>query len=262
MLSRVLILVGVAFAALALAFNRPGASGPVERVPVVVELFTSEGCSSCPPADALLIRLETLQPVAGAEIIVLSEHVDYWNRLGWTDPFSSAEFSRRQDDYAAAFGSGGMYTPQMVVDGHTEFVGSDAARAHAAIAAATKQPKAAVTLSLAGNAVKPGEILLRVTAAPPAGISSEGADVLLAITESGLASDVARGENSGRRMAHTGVVRQLKGIGRIQRGAPARFATEIPLRLPAAWRRENLRAVVFVQDRASRRILGVAALPL
>jgi len=103
-----------------------------QRTPVLVELFTSEGCSSCPPADALLIQLER-QPIASAEIIVLSEHVDYWNRLGWTDPFSSAEVSRRQSRYSEAWGKDGVYTPQMVVDGRAELNGSDGRKAQQTI---------------------------------------------------------------------------------------------------------------------------------
>src|SRR5262249_54065523 len=94
------------------------------RKAVVVELFTSEGCSSCPPADAFLARLENEQPVENAEILALEEHVDYWNSQGWVDPFSSVAMTERQRGYAFALGTGSAYTPQMIVDGHEQFVGS------------------------------------------------------------------------------------------------------------------------------------------
>jgi len=221
-----------------------------QRTPVLVELFTSEGCSSCPPADALLIQLER-QPITNAEIIVLSEHVDYWNRLGWTDPFSSAEFSRRQSRYSEAWGKDGVYTPQMVVDGHAEFNGSDGRKAQQAIARAAQEKKAVVKLVLAGD-----RLHVEVTELP----QSTDAEVLLAITEANLTSDVRRGENSGRSMAHTGVTRRLEIIGTVKPGAP--FSADPKLALARNWKRADLRAVVLVQERSNRRVLGAAAISL
>src|SRR5437773_3318540 len=118
-----------------------------ESLAVLLELFTSEGCSSCPPADALLERLDRTQPVAGAQIIVLSEHVDYWNHIGWADPYSSPAFSARQQQYARRFRTQEPYTPQMVVDGRTEFVGSDTRSAESAVRDALRQPKVAIHIT-------------------------------------------------------------------------------------------------------------------
>jgi len=231
------------------------------RVPVVIELFTSEGCSSCPPADAVLTQLEKSQPVAGAEIIALSEHVDYWNYIGWSDPFSSEAFSARQQAYAPIFGNDGVYTPQMVVDGQAEFIGGNSGKAQAAIARAAKQPKAEVKISQSG-AGDPQAVELKVNVEkPPAPGAGDVIEVLLAITENNLSSQVARGENSGRRLGHTAVVRELRSLGQIG-GADKAFTAETKAVLNKEWKRNELRAVVFLQERTHKRILGASAISL
>lgn len=224
------------------------------RVPVLVELFTSEGCSSCPPADVVLQELERSQPVGEAEIIPLSLHVDYWNYIGWADPFSSSAYSERQNGYAQAFARGQVYTPQMVVDGRTEFVGNNETRAQNAIREAARQPKATIGLQKNG----PQTLSLKIEKMPAVS-SGDTAEVMLAITESGLRSSVSRGENAGRRLSHTAVTRQLSVIGNVK---GAEFTATPALTLDKAWQRDNLRAVVFVQERRSRHILGAASISL
>jgi hypothetical protein len=215
------------------------------QTPVVVELFTSEGCSSCPPADLLLTKLENTQPVVGAHIIALSEHVDYWDRLGWRDPFSSLQFSLRQQEYSDAFHESDPYTPEMVVDGVTGFIGSDASRAIQTIANAARAPKTAVSVASAG-----GRISIKIAGVP------SPADVLLAVTESGLLSNVSAGENQGRRLTHTAVVRSLRVVGKTRSNEP--FAADVAAHPGKSWKPEALRAVVILQDRSKHRILGAA----
>ena len=245
--------------------NDVNAAGP--RVPVLVELFTSEGCSSCPPADALLSRLEKSQPIVGAEIIALSEHVDYWNRLGWRDPYSSAEFSERQSNYSSAFETDEVFTPQMIVDGHVQFVGSNESEARKAIADAASHPKASVTINpVPGNASANSEaasVALSVRVEDLKHIENgDNADVLLAITESGLRSTVSRGENAGRVLNHVAVVRKLSTLGLIDSRKDESFTAQPVLSISRSWKRDNLKAVVFVQERSSRRVLAVAAFAL
>ena len=221
---------------------------------MLVELFTSEGCSSCPPADQLLSELVSRQPVPGALVIGLSEHVDYWNQLGWKDPFSKALFSRRQSDYAATFKVEDIYTPQMVVDGADAFVGSDRARALAAIAKAAAEPRSPILLTWTSSA----PAVLSITIDGGAGVA--GATVRLAITEDGLASDVTRGENGGHRLTHAAVTRELVDIGRVDRAG--KFSTTRAVAIDAAWRRAALHAVVFAQASGSGTVHAAGAIEL
>ena len=236
----------------------PAADKSVERrgvsVPVLVELFTSEGCSSCPPADAALLTLASERLVPGAEVIALEEHVDYWNRLGWTDPFSSRAFSLRQEEYGETFGAGRSYTPQMVVDGRTEFVGSDLSRARAAVARAALSPKASMRIIRTSDDFSEGLVTVRIESGPLGG-DVNSPELWVAITEDGLTTDVQAGENGGRRLRHGAVVRALQKIGRLVPGSP----TEARLRIDKDWTVKRLRIVAFVQERSSHRIVGLAA---
>ncbi len=225
----------------------PKSGAAPARVPVVVELFTSEGCSSCPAADVALRELARAQAVPGVEVIALGEHVDYWNRLGWKDGFSAPAYTARQRQYATGFGSG-SYTPQAVVNGRYELVGSRTAGLATTVANAAKAPQAVVAVITAG-----GTAQVRVSSVPAGTAASE---VLLAITESGLASQIGRGENAGLLLRHAAVVRQLVSLGRV--GADGTFAANPALRLAADWQRPNLRVVALVQEVASRRIVGAA----
>lgn len=228
------------------------------RVPVIVELFTSEGCSSCPPADLLLARLERSQPVAGARVIALEEHVDYWNQLGWVDPFSAPHYRGRQNDYALAFHTENIYTPQMVVNGQVEFVGDDSSRAYQVIGAARLGATTLVDLRNSTNAKDPDLVDLSVLVTNPKNPKPRAADVYLAVTESELESQVSRGENAGRRLRHAPVVRSFGIIGRIDPRGSNIGQISNTLRLPREWKRENLRAVVFVQEHDTLRITGAA----
>ncbi|HSR07506.1 MAG TPA: DUF1223 domain-containing protein [Bryobacteraceae bacterium] len=213
---------------------------------VIVELYTSEGCSSCPPADAVLQRLE-----ASGGVIVLGEHVTYWDRLGWKDRFSAEAFTLRQEEYVRRFGIDSAYTPQMVVNGEAEFVGSDEGRARQEISKAAREAKAKIELS-----PDDGGVLVKVSGVPAA---AKGADVILAVTETRLDTDVRGGENGGHKLRHTGVVRSMSTAGRID-GKAGDYSARARYRLDPSWKRENLKLVVFVQDRASKKIWGAAAI--
>lgn len=239
----------------------PTVSGNMKS-PVIVELFTSEGCSSCPPADAILAQLEQTQPVPGVEIIALSEHVDYWNYIGWADPFSSPVFGERQNTYAGSIGGANIYTPQMVVDGRVEFVGSKLNRALDAVASVAHLPKAKVELS-SKREERDATITLKAQATGiPAQAAAESLDLFLAITESELHSNVGRGENAGRKLSHTAVVRQLTLLVSGRPNSIEPLIGETSFKTPTGWNPDHLRAVAFLQERATRKIIGAATLKI
>jgi len=249
---------------LALSLGCQARVAPEPHGAILVELFTSEGCSSCPPADLLLMDLDRAAPAAGTEVIVLSEHVDYWNRLGWVDPFASARFTARQRAYAVRFGEASVYTPQMVVDGRVGFPGSDRSHALAAITEAAGQPKAKVVLSFDPDPRRaPGDPLrcsIRVEGRRgPA--SAAPAEVFLAVAEGGLPSRVLRGENAGRTLDHTAVARKLLDLGPTEPGTGG-FTATVSVPMAPGWNREHLRIVVFVQGAGCGPVLGAAALAL
>lgn len=239
-----------------------GPSGPAATpVPVLVELFTSEGCSSCPPADAVLIDLLKTQPVPGAIVIGLSEHVDYWNQLGWKDPFSDHRFSDRQHAYAAATRTADVYTPQMIVDGGTGFVGSDRAKALAAIGRAAATPKAPMSLAWNGRstAPSPASASRTLSVSVTGGATAAGATIFLAIVEDGLSSSVRAGENSGHVLPHGAVTRRLVEIGRADR-AGAFTRTDLRVDLDATWHTAALRVVVFAQASGARHVVAAGTI--
>ena len=233
-------------ALLGLGAGMRAAEAQPAATPVLVELFTSEGCSDCPPADRLLEQLEQAQPVPGTQVIVLSEHVDYWDHQGWKDPFSTHFFSERQEEYARRLRLEGPYTPQMVVDGVTEFVGSDSRRALSAIGAAARSPKARIRIAhLSGAGV-------RVEVDP---LSGHASGVYLAVVQKIGASQVLRGENRGRNLHHVSIVRRIEALGKENGRAP--FVKEVTA---AEANDPAFRLVAFVQDGDQGLVRGAAVL--
>lgn len=217
------------------------------RQPVLVELFTSEGCSSCPPADKILAYLERQQPATQAEIITLALHVDYWDYIGWKDEFASPLYSQRQELYGQKFKLESIYTPQMIVDGETEFVGNEPGKAVNTVIKALNSKKANVEISRAGEKVK-----IKLTDFPV----HEESTVYFVVAEDNLSNRVKRGENSGQKLEHISVARELKSIGLID-AKTNDFAIETDLTLQPKWETKNLKIIIFAQENASRKIWAV-----
>jgi hypothetical protein len=226
--------------------------------PILLELFTSEGCSSCPPADLLLEELAGGELAAGVEIVPLSLHVDYWNHLGWRDPYSSADFSRRQESYSGTLRSDSVFTPQLVIDGESQVVGSDRRGALQAIERAARRPRASVVLEQIDDAqAPPRRSSWRVSLdahslapRPPATY------LFVAVTEDGLASSVSRGENTGRTLRHVAVVRRLRALGRAWLDERGTVTQEVTIDLDPAWRRDRLHVVAWAAAAPNGQVLG------
>jgi hypothetical protein len=217
----------------------------------VVELFTSEGCSSCPPADEVLGDLARR---SNRPIYALGFHVDYWDNLGWRDRSASPDHTARQRAYAHAFGTGGLYTPQMIVDGTEQFTGSDRARAEAAVGRAVARP-ARVTLSIQARRTRPDAVTVEYEAHG----ALAGEVLSVAVVEREVSTSVRAGENAGKTLRHANVVRAFVT-------APVSSAGSVAVQLPAGLQRETAELIAFVQaapvDGGGIPILGAARSPL
>jgi hypothetical protein len=223
---------------------------------VLVELFTSEGCSSCPPADALLKQVNGMQTASGQLIVGISEHVTYWNSLGWTDPFSSPAYTDRQNAYGASFGLDSVYTPQMVVNGRQQFVGSDKSRLERAIRTEQDQPQPIVlrilTTNIAGNS-------LTVKFSATADNAFRGTDIVAVLTDDADQSSVLRGENGGRSLTHVSVARSITRVAKFQSTSEQTVQLPIP---PLFAGKSGHHLILFAQTHGNGRVLGADAKPL
>jgi hypothetical protein len=223
-------------------FDRQAAPRVGEQ-PVLVELFTSQGCSSCPPADELLRKIAK-DPNLHGRAIPLAYHVDYWDHLGWRDPFSSRAWSERQGEYARALHLDGAYTPQVVIDGSRQMVGSSSIQIYSAIEDESKRASdGSIELQKDGE-----EVVVRGNA--PRG----GVDVMVVAFENGATTNVLAGENGGRTIANDAIVRRLSRVATLP--SAGGFEQRVKLSLGP-----HMGAVAFLQDPKTRRIWTAAVLP-
>jgi hypothetical protein len=223
--------------------------------PVLVELFTSEGCSSCPPADAWLQRVDASQPIPGVRLIVLSEHVDYWNHDGWKDPYSSPLLTSRQENYVTALRLSTPYTPQIIIDGAEELPSGDPQQAGHTFQKAAAAPKVAVRIaSVSVEAKTPAVVRARIEADGKS--VKHRADVYVVVAFDHAESQVLRGENKGRHLSHVAVVQDLVKVGTLEQGKS--FSRDCELTLKTGTGPANIRVIAFVQESGPGRVLGAA----
>jgi hypothetical protein len=243
----------VLFMGMSLVIPTVGLSGSPPDPPLLIELFTSQGCSSCPPAEALLNGWGMGLFQAG-KALPLSFHVDYWDDLGWKDPFSSPLFTQRQKQYAGSLGDASLYTPEMVISGRVGFVGSDNRKARREIGSSDNpKPSAQVTLIAAPDAES---IALKIGLRPLAGSKRNGPwKVMAAVFENNLTTHVERGENRDRDLEENFVVRRLTEIKSVALEKTEWMNATIPV--PSDWRRASTGIAVFLEDESNMKIGGV-----
>ena len=223
--------------------------------PVLIELFTSEGCSSCPPADAWLQQIDASPPINGTQLIVLSEHVDYWDHDGWKDPYSSHLLTERQSVYVRSLGLSAAYTPQIILDGATELRTSEPQKIGSSIQKEAQTPKLSVRIdSTSVDVAQPGTVQGRIEVNDE--LQKRGGDIYVATALDHTNSQVLHGENGGRRLTHVAVVQDITKVGRLEKGKS--FDGSFRVRLKPGTDPANLRIVVFVQEPGIGKILGVA----
>jgi len=218
--------------------------------PVLVELFTSEGCSSCPPADALLQKLD-MQPFPNMQVIALSEHVDYWNHDGWTDPYSSHANTERQEGYGRLFNLQSVYTPQLIVDGSKELVANDPKQVEKVFTEAVAEAK--IPVRIANVRLEDGVIRAHIDVDAPPNRTKGDVDFVLALNQA--ESQVLKGENAGHRLTHVAVLCSLSKVGKLDPGHA--FSQDVSVKLENA-RDSDLRVIAFVQKSGMGRVLGIA----
>jgi hypothetical protein len=233
-----------------------GEAAQKNRGAVLVELFTSEGCSSCPPADALLRQIDGKQTKDGRRVIGISEHVTYWNHLGWSDPYSNDAYTQRQNEYGRRFHLDSVYTPQMVVDGEYELVGSDRDGLQRELDnSRNSQPSAIQIISLV-----PREDTLAVTYSLSGSLSSVSDELVAVVADDETRSSVARGENSGRVLTHVSVARSIKHIAARPALQEQMLEISIP-RTSTTSQKQGRRLILFVQEKGQGRVIGADVKP-
>ncbi|HEY6447132.1 MAG TPA: DUF1223 domain-containing protein [Acidobacteriaceae bacterium] len=240
----------------AVAANGPllhaAAAPDAARTPILLELFTSEGCSSCPPVDNWVAQMDAAQPVAGAQIIILSEHVDYWDHDGWKDPFSSAAVTSRQQGYQHMLGLSDVYTPQLILDGSAELKPANGQEVRAAFEKAAATPMIPVKIDSA--AVNGGSLTGRIDADGSG--QKKNADVFVAVALDKTLTDVLAGENDGKKLTNIAVVKEMVKVGKLEKGQS--FDQPFSVKLWPDADPANLRVIAFVQESGPGKVVGAA----